>query len=129
MARPEYTPNDKDRSVVQTMAAYGISQGEIAAVIGCDDKTLRKHFREELDTAATQANARVASALFKKATGDGASSVAAAIFWLKARAGWSEVKMEAGGKKEQRQAAAESAAAGGSKFAPPIAPKLVVDNR
>lgn len=127
MARPEYVPTDKDRSVVQTMAAYGISQAEIAAVIGCDDKTLRKHFREELDTAATQANARVAASLFKKATGDGASSVAAAIFWLKARAGWSEVKPEAVGKKEMRQAAAEGVAST-SKFAPRGGPRLAVNN-
>ena len=88
MARPEYQPTDKDKSAVQTMAAYGIPQPDIAAVVGCDEKTLRKHFRQELDTAATQANARVAAALFKKATSDAPSSVAAAIFWLKARAGW-----------------------------------------
>ena len=90
MARPEYQPTEKDRSTVQTMAAYGIPQPDIAAVVGCDSKTLRKHFRQELDTAATQANARVAASLFKKATGDGSSSVAAAIFWLKARADWRE---------------------------------------
>lgn len=90
MARPEYKPTEKDRAAVQTMSAYGIPQGEIASVVGCDEKTLRKHFRQELDTAATQANARVAAALFKKAMGDGPSSVSAAIFWLKSRAGWTE---------------------------------------
>ena len=98
MARPEYQPTQKDRAAVQTMAAYGIPQPDIAAVVGCDEKTLRKHFRQELDTAATQANARVAAALFRKATGDAPSSVAAAIFWLKARAGWQEARDDVMGK-------------------------------
>ena len=127
MARPEYQPTDKDRAAVQTMAAYGIPQPDIAAVVGCDEKTLRKHFRQELDTAATQANARVAAALFKKATSDGPSSVSAAIFWLKARAGWQEGRDEAMGKKEQRQAEAEEVASGGV-FAPRKGPRLAISN-
>ncbi|MFC3060049.1 hypothetical protein [Paenirhodobacter populi] len=40
---------------------------------------------------------------------------------------WSEAKAP-DGKKAQRQAAAQEAATGGSKFAPPVAPKLAVDN-
>ena len=127
MARPEYKPTDKDRATVQTMAAYGIPQPDIAAVVGCDEKTLRKHFRQELDTAATQANARVAAALFKKATSDGPSSVAAAIFWLKARAGWQEAKDDVMGKKEQRLAAAEEVASAG-RFSPRSGPRLAVSN-
>ena len=127
MARPEYQPTEKDRAAVQTMAAYGIPQPDIAAVVGCDEKTLRKHFRQELDTAATQANARVAAALFKKATSDGPSSVAAAIFWLKARAGWQEAKDDAMGKKEQRLAAAEEVASAG-RFSPRSGPRLAVSN-
>lgn len=126
MARPEYKPTDKDRSTVQMMAAYGIPQADIAAVVDCDLKTLRKHFRAELDTAAAQANARVAAALFKKATGDGPSSVTAAIFWLKARAGWQEAKEDALGKKEQMQAKAEDVAAG--RFAPRPGPRLAIKN-
>ena len=127
MARPEYQPTDKDRAAVQTMAVYGIPQPDIAAVVGCDEKTLRKHFRQELDTAATQANARVAAALFKKATSDGPSSVAAAIFWLKARAGWQEAKDDVMGKKEQRLAAAEEVASAG-RFSPRSGPRLAVSN-
>ena len=46
--------------------------------------TLRKHYAEVLATAAVKANSMVAQSLFNKATrGDGASSVSAAIFWLK----------------------------------------------
>ena len=55
-----------------------------------DPKTLRKHYRRELDTAHIRANAAVANRLFKRATTD---SVAAGIFWLKAQAGWRETQV------------------------------------
>lgn len=126
MARPSYAATDRDRAMVKAMASYGVQQEYIAAVLGIDPKTLRKHYREELDTAETLANAKVAESLFKKATGEGPSSVAAAIFWMKSRAGWSETKVEAPGKKERKQEAAEKVAAG--KFAPRGRPKLAVNN-
>jgi len=90
MARPEYEPTEADRQKVERMAAIGIPQDEIARTIGSggiDPKTLRKHFREELDTAATKANAMVGGTLYNKAiNGD----TAAAIWWSKTRMGWKE---------------------------------------
>jgi hypothetical protein len=69
------------------MSAYGIGQEEIATVIGLRSvKTLRRHFRQELDRGAIGANAQVAQTLYKMATSG--NSPAATIFWLKARAGW-----------------------------------------
>ena len=65
-------------------------ESEIAAMVGVDPKTLRKHYRHELDHGHAKANAKVAENLFRKATGDGKESVTAAIFWLKARANWKE---------------------------------------
>ena len=38
------------------MAGYGIQQDEIAIVLAIDPKTLRRHFREELDTGMIKAN-------------------------------------------------------------------------
>jgi hypothetical protein len=49
---------------------------------------LRRHYRKELDRGAVEATAKVAQSLFQMATVD--KSVAAAIFWMKARAGWRE---------------------------------------
>jgi hypothetical protein len=49
-------------------------------------KTLRLHFRDELDSGATDANYNVANALYKQAL---EGSTMAAIFWLKTR-GWRE---------------------------------------
>jgi hypothetical protein len=62
----------------------------VARVLGIDPKTLRKHYREELDTGSIKANSRIAESLYKKAVGEGPQSVAACIFWLKTRAHWKE---------------------------------------
>ena len=40
-----------------------------------DPKTLRKHYRDELDTGQIKATAKVAESLFRKATSDGSQSV------------------------------------------------------
>ncbi|WP_244408254.1 hypothetical protein [Roseomonas fluvialis] len=70
------------------MAGFGVPHTDIATFLGIDAKTLRKHFREELDRGTTEANAKVAQSLFQMATQG--KNVAAAIFWMKARAGWRE---------------------------------------
>ena len=92
VGRPQYKPTDHDRKVVRSMVRAGVTQAEIANVLNMSPVTLEKHFRRELDTASAEANQEVANALFLKATtGDDASSVTAAIFWLKCRAGWKDV--------------------------------------
>lgn len=73
--------------------ATAFPESEIAGVVAIDAKTLRKHYRQELDHAHTKVNARVAENLFRKATGDGREAVTAAIFWLKTRAGWKETSV------------------------------------
>ena len=83
-----YEPTPDQRRTVKTMAGFGIPHTDIAPFIGIDTKTLRKHFREELDRGMTEANAKVAQSLFQMATQG--KNVAAAIFWMKARAGWRE---------------------------------------
>jgi hypothetical protein len=88
--RPEHKPTAQLRKTVEAMASYGIPQDAIGEVLGIDPKTLRKHYDRELTIAATKANALVAQSLFAKATSKAVTgpSVTAAIFWLKARAGW-----------------------------------------
>ena len=77
--------------MVKTMIGYGIPYSEIANVLKIDLKTMRKYYRDEMDTGATTANAAMAQNLWKKAMGDGPSAVSATIFWLKCRAGWRDV--------------------------------------
>ena len=89
MPRPKIRPTDDQRHLVKSLAACGIRQEEIARMIGIrSPKTLRLHFRQELDRGETEANYKVAQALFKKAL---AGDTMAAMFWLKNRAvGWKD---------------------------------------
>ena len=83
----QYVPTDDDRRQVEEMARIGTPQEGIAEVLAIDPKTLRKNFREELDTAAEIANAKVGGSLYDMATN---GNVSAAIWWTKARMRWSE---------------------------------------
>lgn len=82
-----HIPQSNDRETVSKLAAVGIPQKDIATVLGIDAKTLRKHYRNELDKAMTEANAAVAGKLYNAAM---AGSVPAMIFWCKTRMGWRE---------------------------------------
>jgi hypothetical protein len=90
MGRPAHVPTEPQRRQVEALAGFGIQETEIAGLMGCDPKTLRKHYREELDHGHTKANAKVAENLFRMALGQGREAVTAAIFWLKTRARWKE---------------------------------------
>ena len=85
---PGFEPNDEQRRLARAMAGFGVPQDDIATHLDIDPKTLRKHFRQELDRGTTEANVKVAQSLFQMATQG--KNVAAAIFWMKARAGWRE---------------------------------------
>ncbi|HUY05059.1 MAG TPA: hypothetical protein VMV33_17415 [Rhodocyclaceae bacterium] len=85
-----FEPTADQAKVVRAMAAYGIPQDKIAQAIGISKPTLEKHFRETLDIAMTEANAKVAETLFKMATSG--TVVAATIYWTKARMGWRDVQ-------------------------------------
>jgi hypothetical protein len=93
MARPAHQPDEVQRRQVETLAGYGVPEAEIAALVGVDAKTLRKHYRHELDHGQSKANAKVAENLYHMALGRGREAVTAAIFWLKARARWKEVSV------------------------------------
>jgi hypothetical protein len=83
-----YRPTEEQRRTVRAMSGYGIPQEDIATFFDIDAKTLRKHFRNEIDKGSIEATSKVAQSLFRMAT-EG-KNVAAAIFWMKARAGWRE---------------------------------------
>jgi hypothetical protein len=91
MGRRAHKPDPAQRRQVEAMAAYGIPEIDIAMVLGVDPKTLRKHYRDELDMGETKANAQVAGFLFNSAR---SGNVTAQIFWLKTRARWRETPVE-----------------------------------
>ena len=87
MPRPTLNPTNEERRLVKSLAAYGVPQEHIARRIGIRSvKTLRKHFREELDHGSLDANSTIAKTLFQMAK-SGQHPIAT-MFWLKFRAGW-----------------------------------------
>jgi hypothetical protein len=91
MGRRAHKPDPALRRQVEAMAAYGIPETDISRVMRVDPKTLRKHYREELDLGESKANAQVAGYLFNAAKN---GNVTAQIFWLKTRARWRETPVE-----------------------------------
>src|SRR6266853_5809571 len=87
MARTAFVVDEAMREKVRYLAGVGVRQDEIARIIGCAPKTLRKRFRDELDRGVAEANATVCGYLFAAAK---AGNIAAIIFWLKTRAHWRE---------------------------------------
>lgn len=87
MPRRKLKVTDEDRRLVKQLAAVGVPQEVIARKIGVrSPKTLRKHFREELDFGAVEANANVVGAVYKSAM---EGNVAAQKLWLFHRS-WKE---------------------------------------
>jgi hypothetical protein len=87
MARPAFVVNEALREKVSHLAGLGVPQDDIAKIVGCSPKTLRKRFRDELDRGVAEANAIVSGCLFAAAK---AGNIAAMIFWMKTRARWRE---------------------------------------
>ena len=87
MARKAFVVNEAVREKVRHLAGIGVRQDDIAKIIGCAPKTLRKRCREDFDCGVAEANALVAGYLFANARG---GNVGAQIFWLKTRAHWRE---------------------------------------
>jgi hypothetical protein len=87
MARPPFVVNEALREKVWHLAGLGVPQDDIAKIVGCSPKTLRKRLRDELDRGVAEANAIVSGCLFAAAK---AGNIAAMIFWMKTRAHWRE---------------------------------------
>jgi hypothetical protein len=68
-------------------ALCGVHGRPVESHTGIDDKTLRKHFRQELDTAAAKANSVIGSRLYAAAE---RGEPWAVCFWLKTRGRWRE---------------------------------------
>jgi hypothetical protein len=87
MARTAFVVTEALREKVRHLAGLGLPQDDIARLLGCAPKTLRKRFRGELDRGVAEANAMISGSLFAAAKG---GNITAQIFWLKTRAHWRE---------------------------------------
>ena len=77
MPRKPFVVNETVREKVRHLAGAGVRQDDIARIIGCAAKTLRKRCRDDLDRGVAEANAIVSGSLFAAAKG---GNVTAQIF-------------------------------------------------
>jgi hypothetical protein len=84
MSRKPHEPTAATRKLVRTLAGVGQDQDDIARQVGISPKTLRLHYRDELDEGHTEAVAAVIGKLYEMIQ-DGNSK--AAIFADKCRGG------------------------------------------
>lgn len=87
MPREKHSPTPESRAEVAALISFGVTRENIASHVGVSTVTLAKYYKTELANGAVAANARVAGTLYQLAVG---GNIAAAIFWLKTRAGWRE---------------------------------------
>jgi hypothetical protein len=90
--KPPFKPTDDDRKTVELMCSVGIPHEGIALCIrdGIDDKTLRKYFRKELDTAAIVAHAKVGGTIFNAAI---KGQAWACSLYARTKMGWKETSV------------------------------------
>jgi hypothetical protein len=118
----KWIPDEEQHRQIKAMAAMGMLPAEIAIVMSVSAPTIRRVMKEdpELRSAEIQTDAKVAASLYKMATRERNPVPAAAIFWMKARRGWSDRPDAAGetpAKKQQRKERAHRVA-GSGKLAP-----------
>lgn len=127
---PEHRPTIANRQTVEEMKFCGESEDVIARALGVSTPTLRKHYSVELTDGHSNRRKEVIGILFEAARKGNVSAakrldemgrIAGAAASVKGR----ETAAPKLGKKEQQQ---EAAAQVVGKFAPPSAPKLVVNN-
>jgi hypothetical protein len=65
--RPEFIATAELRASVERGVSCGMTQRELAAALDCDEKTLRKHFEEELFAGRSKRRLHNLDLLFKSA--------------------------------------------------------------
>ncbi len=86
--RPSHQPTDLTRNVVKVGLTCGLEFQQIAAQLGIDRKSLRKHYNLELETGKDDIHIRVAGNLIQTSLTKSKEAVAAGKFILERRFGW-----------------------------------------
>ncbi|WP_336801466.1 hypothetical protein [Kaistia sp. MMO-174] len=141
LGRPPHEPTEENIIFIMVLLAAGYTNKQVAATLGLTVPTLRKHYLHLLkqkDLMLDRMRTKLRVSQIKQGLGGNATALNAALATLdKIQAENAEKKVAKRssdaverpkrlGKKEERQIAAENV---GGKYAPPAAPKLVVDNR
>lgn len=89
--QPAFEPTDSERKQVEALSGYGLPIEQIGYLVrdGIHVDTLRAHFRSELNSGKSKANAQVGKTLFSKVM---AGDTTAAIWWSKTQMRWAETQ-------------------------------------
>tara|TARA_Y100001973_G_C5159100_1_gene312501 strand:+ start:26 stop:367 length:342 start_codon:yes stop_codon:yes gene_type:complete len=90
VGRPPHQPTQEKETMVRTLAAVGVTHEDIATKLDISADTLTKYYKKQLSDGRIDANAQIARGLFDQAKN---GNTAAAMFWLKTRAGWKETNI------------------------------------
>ena len=92
--RQPFKPTDEQRYRVRMLVAFGMNVDDIALLIinpetgnSISKSTLYKHFRKEMEDGHPMMVEKVATCLFKKATGKSKDALKAQMFFLERRGG------------------------------------------
>ena len=92
--RAEYAPTDSQRSLVESAAAFGLIQADIAEQLKISEPTLRKHFRDELNGGAFKANMKVGGNMYALTQSTSEEvRLRACQWWTARRMGWKETNV------------------------------------
>jgi hypothetical protein len=93
----QFAPSDEQRREVMLLTGFRLKPDVIGLLIRhpmtglpLGGEAVRRLFPHELLAGKAMVDAKVAESLYKKAIGNGNQAVTAAIFWMKANAGWAE---------------------------------------
>lgn len=82
-----YQPTDKDRQTVINAMVLGMDQDQTAKLLGITGKTLRAHFRDELNQGKNRRDTEVVGYLMERIR---SGCTASTIFYLKTQCRWKE---------------------------------------
>src|SRR5206468_6669162 len=106
MSRPSFKPTAEQREMVKSMAAIGLTHEQMAVAIGIrSPKTVRKHFRKQLNAGNAEAIARVTSVAYEMAQSGKYPSMTWS--WLRMHPSTSKDDVFAGGELERSEMTTE----------------------
>lgn len=83
----QHIPTEEQREEVERMKAIGMTNEEIAYVLKLTEKTLKKHYEDQLQYGKAKIKAKISGGVIKRAI---AGDNACAFFYLKTQEGWRE---------------------------------------
>lgn len=86
--RPSIPITDKDRKTIRAAAGYGLTNAQVAVLVGMAQRTLERSCAAELSSGRVEASAQVQQTAFTMAMSGKVPAMT--IFWLKVRCGWKE---------------------------------------